>query len=47
VDHAVAKLEDAYEDDDVRRDAEHGMLTEALAHWDKRVLRTLKRWSSL
>jgi hypothetical protein len=46
-DHAVAELDDAYEDDDVRRDAEHGMLTEALAHWDKRVLRTLKRWSSL
>lgn len=46
-DHGVAKLEDAYEDDDVRQDAEQGMLEEALAHWDKRVLRTLRRWNSL
>jgi hypothetical protein len=43
--HGVAKLADAYEDDSVRSDAEEGMLAEALAHWDKRVLRTLRRWS--
>lgn len=41
----VAHKEGAYEDDSVRSDAEEGMLAEALAHWDKRVLRTLRRWS--
>ena len=38
----VAKLGDAYEDDGVRSDAEEGMLAEAMAHWDKRVLRALR-----
>jgi hypothetical protein len=45
--HGVAKLEDAYEDDGVRSEAEGRMLAEAMAHWDERVLRTLQRWSSL
>jgi hypothetical protein len=46
-DHGVAKLEDAYEDDGVKYDAEEAMLAEAMAHWDERVLRTLRRRSSL
>jgi len=41
--NGVAQLEDAYEDDGVRSDAEEGMLAEAMAHWDKRVLRALRR----
>jgi hypothetical protein len=41
--NGFAKLVDAYEDDSVRSVAEEGMLTEALAHWDQRVLRTLQR----
>jgi hypothetical protein len=45
--NGVAKLEDAYEDDSVRSDAEEGMLSEAMAHWDKRVLRTLRRRNPL
>jgi len=45
--HGVAKIEDAYEDDGVRSDAEDGMLTEAMAHWDKRVLRALRRRNPL
>jgi hypothetical protein len=40
--HGVAQLEDAYEDDSIRSDAEDGMLLEAIGHWDKRVLRTLR-----
>ena len=40
--NGVAKIEDAYEDDSVRSDAEEGMLSEAMSHWDKRVLRTLR-----
>jgi hypothetical protein len=36
-DHEVANIEDAYEDDDVRADAEGRMLAEAMAHWDKQV----------
>ena len=46
-DHGVAKLEDSYEDDDVRYDAEEAMLAEGIAHWDERVLRALRRRSSL
>src|SRR5262249_47563350 len=34
--HGV-KIHDAYEDDDVRSDAEFGMLHEAVVHWDSRV----------
>ena len=45
--HGVPTLDDACEDDDVRSDAEEGMLVEALAHWDNRVLRTLHRRSPL
>jgi hypothetical protein len=45
--HGVAKLDDAYEDDSVRSDAEEGMLAEAMAHWDKHVLRTLQRRNPL
>jgi len=45
--NGVAKLDDAYEDDAVRSDAEEGMLAEATAHWDKRVLRTLRRCNPL
>jgi hypothetical protein len=45
--NGVAKLEDAYEDDDVRSNAEEGMLAEAIAHWDKHVLRMLRRRGSL
>lgn len=41
--HGIAELDDAYEDDDVRSDAEEGMLAEAMAHWDKHVLRVLRR----
>ena len=41
--NGVAELDDAYEDDGVRSDAEEGMLAEAMAHWDKHVLRTLRR----
>ena len=37
----IANLEDAYEDDSVRSNAEEGMLAEAICHWDKRVLRAL------
>jgi hypothetical protein len=40
--NGVAKLDDAYEDDSVRSDAEENMLAEAMAHWDKRVLRALR-----
>lgn len=35
-------LEQAYDDDEVRADAERGMLVEALDHWDNRVLRALR-----
>ena len=42
MENGVAKIEEAYEDDGVRSDAEEGMLAEALSHWDKRVLRTLR-----
>jgi len=35
--HKVSDMDDAYEDDDVRDDAEFAMLLEALAHWDERV----------
>jgi hypothetical protein len=45
--HGIGKLEDAYEDDSIRSDAEDGMLTEALGHWDKRVLRVLRRRNRL
>lgn len=45
-DHGIAKLDDAYEDDGVRADAEGRMLAEAMAHWDRRVVRTLRRWTS-
>lgn len=45
--NGVEQLEDAYEDDGVRSDAEEGMLAEAMAHWDKRVLHTLRRRSPL
>jgi hypothetical protein len=45
--NGVAKLDDAYEDDSVRSDAEEGMLAEAMAHWDKRVLRALRRRNPL
>jgi hypothetical protein len=38
----VDDLHDAYKDDSVRRDAEDGMRTEGLAHWDTRVLRILR-----
>jgi hypothetical protein len=41
--NGIAKLDDAYEDDSVRSDAEEGMLAEAMVHWDKRVLRALRR----
>jgi hypothetical protein len=41
--HGVAKLDDAYEDEEVRSDAEDNMLVEALEHWDKPVLCTLRR----
>ena len=40
--HGV-EIDDAYEDDIVRSDAEEGMLAEAMSHWDTRVLRTLRR----
>lgn len=43
--HGVASLDDAYEDDEVRSDAEDGMLVEALKHWDQRVLRVLRKRS--
>jgi hypothetical protein len=43
--NGVAKLTDAYEDDSVRSDAEEGMLAEAMSHWDKQVLRALRRHS--
>jgi hypothetical protein len=43
----VASLDVAYEDDSVRSDAEEGMLAEAMAHWDKRVLRALRRHNPL
>lgn len=43
----VAKIEEAYEDDTIRSDAEDGMLAEAMAHWDKRVLRALRRCNPL
>ena len=43
--HGVAKLTDAFEDDSVRSDAEDAMLSESLAHWDKRVLRVLGQGS--
>jgi hypothetical protein len=45
--HGVAELDDAYEDDDVRSDAEYGMIVESVDHWDKSVLRTLGRRSKL
>jgi hypothetical protein len=45
--NGFAKLDDAYEDDSVRSNAEKGMLAEALAHWDERVLRTLQRRNQL
>jgi hypothetical protein len=45
--NGVVELEDAYEDDGVRSDAEEGMLAEAMAHWDKHVLRTLRRRNPL
>jgi|SRR5208282_4088356 len=35
-------LEQAYDDEEVRADAERGMLVEALDHWDNRVLKALK-----
>ena len=41
--HEVKNIEDAYEDDDVREDAEFGMLEEALSHWDRRVRSALSR----
>ncbi len=34
---------DAYEDDDIRDEAEFAMLVEALAHWDERVRLILNR----
>ena len=43
----VAKIGEAYEDDTIRSDAEDGMLAEAMAHWDKRVLRALRRCNPL
>lgn len=41
VDNGIS-LKEAYDDDVVRADVEHGMLVEALDHWDNRVLRALR-----
>lgn len=41
--HKVKTLDEAYEDDDVRHDAELGMLKGALSHWDQRVRAALTR----
>ncbi len=40
--NSIETLEDAYEDDSVRNDAEEAMLAEAMARWDKRVLLALR-----
>ncbi len=45
--NGVELLGDAYEDDGVRSDAEEGMLAEAAARWDKRVIHTLRRRNPL
>jgi len=39
-------MDDAYEDDDIRDEAEFAMLVEALAHWDERVRLILNRQRS-
>jgi hypothetical protein len=36
-------LDSAYDDDEVRWEVEDKMLSEGLAHWDDRILRTLRR----
>jgi hypothetical protein len=36
-------MDEAYENDDIRREAESAMLLEALQHWDDRVRRILRR----
>lgn len=37
------KMDVAYENDDIRWDAESAMLVEAVQHWDDRVRRILRR----
>jgi hypothetical protein len=41
--HGVYKMDDAYEDDDIRGDAESAGLSEAVQQWDDRVRRVLRR----
>jgi hypothetical protein len=41
--HRVRDMDDAYDDDDIRAEAESAMLSEALDHWDDRVTWALRR----
>jgi hypothetical protein len=41
--HGVSEMDEAYENDDIRWEAESAMLLEALQHWDDRVRRVLRR----
>ena len=41
--HGGSEMDEAYENDDIRSEAESAMLLEALQHWDDRVRRILRR----